>query len=88
MGIVSEHDFIRFDCHHSTRPALRLLQFALLVLLMRGMLLPTFVYSFYSKARLPTAMLSQSQFLFETLALAILKTIVWQFSTRSGPATA
>src|ERR1035438_4048979 len=56
----------------STKPGIRMLQFVALVLLMKGMLLPTFVYSFYSKTRLPLAMLSQSQFFFETLALAIL----------------
>jgi hypothetical protein len=49
------------------------------------MLLPTFVYSFYSNAKLPTAMLSESQFLFETLALAILTAVVWQFSMTRQP---
>ena len=68
----------------SKKPGVRLLQFALLVLLMRGMLLPTFIYSFYSTARLSSAVLSQSQFLFETLALGILTALVWQFSLRSG----
>jgi hypothetical protein len=72
----------------STRPGVRLLQFSLLILLMRGMLLPTFVYSFYNKARLPAAMLSQSQFLLETLALAILTALVWQFSLRPKARTA
>lgn len=62
-----------------------MLQFSVLILLMRGMLLPTFGYSFYSKANLPLAMLSESQFLFETLALAVLTTIVWQFSTTTQP---
>ena len=46
--------------------------------LIRGMLLPTFLYSFYSKLKLPLAMLSESQFLLETLALAVLTAIVWQ----------
>ena len=67
----------------SRKPVVRLIQFASLVLLLRGMLLPTFVYSFYSKARLGSAMLSQSQFLFETFTLAIMTALVWQFSIRS-----
>jgi len=70
----------------STNTLTRMLQFAALVLLIRGMLLPTFVYSFYSKAKLPIAMLSQSQFLLETLALAILTALTWQISARSMPA--
>lgn len=70
----------------STKPGIRMLQFVALVLLMKGMLLPTFVYSFYSKTRLPLAMLSQSQFFFETLALAILTALVWQFSGHARPA--
>jgi hypothetical protein len=64
----------------SGKTGTRLLQFSLLILLMKGMLLPTFTYSFYSQAKLTTAMLSQSQFLFETLALAILTAVVLQFS--------
>ena len=63
----------------STNAPLRFLQFVLLVLLMRGMLLPTFLYSFYSKAPLASAMLSQSQFLFETIALAALTGLAWQW---------
>lgn len=64
----------------SQRSGIRILQFSLLILSIRGMLLPTFIYSFYSKEKLPTAMLSESQFLLETLALAILTAIVWQLS--------
>jgi len=70
----------------STKPGIRMLQFVALVLLVKGMLFPTFVYSFYSRARLPLAMLSQSQFFLETLALAILTALVWQFSGNSRPA--
>ncbi|AXC15773.1 hypothetical protein ACPOL_6553 [Acidisarcina polymorpha] len=69
----------------SARSGLRMLQFSMLILLMRGMLLPTFIYSFYSKGNLPMAMLSESQFLFETLALAVLTTVVWQFSMTTQP---
>ena len=67
----------------SAKPAVRFFKFTSLVLLLRGMLIPTFVYSFYSKAKLPAAMLSQSQFLLETLTLALMTAVVWQFSTRS-----
>ena len=61
----------------------RILQFALLILSLKGMLLPTFTYSFYSKLKLPMAMLSQSQFFLETLALAVLTALVWEYSQRS-----
>jgi len=64
----------------SVKPVVRLGQFCVLILLIRGMLLPTFVYSFYSKQTLRTAMLSQSQFLLETLALALLTGIVVKMS--------
>jgi hypothetical protein len=64
----------------SKKISTRLLQFSLLILSIRGMLLPTFIYSFYSKAKLTTAMLSQSQFLFETLALAVLTAVVLQLA--------
>jgi len=50
---------------------------------MKGMLLPTFVYSFYAKLPLSSAMLSESQFLFETIALATLSALAWQVSIRS-----
>jgi hypothetical protein len=73
--------------HLSPKPGIRALQFSMLILLIRGMLLPTFVYSFYSKSKLPMAMLSQSQFLFETLALALLTALVWHFSSSSGTPT-
>jgi hypothetical protein len=69
----------------SSKTGIRLLQFSLLILSIRGMLLPTFVYSFYSKEKLPMAMLSESQFLFETLALAVLTAVVWQFSMTRTP---
>jgi len=68
----------------SAKIGMRIPQFCLLILSIRGMLLPTFVYSFYSKAKLPMAMLSESQFLFETLALAILTAVVWQVSTKTS----
>jgi hypothetical protein len=65
----------------STNTAVRFSQFILLVLLMRGMLLPTLIYSFYSKMPVASAMLSQSQFLFETIALAALTGLTWQHAT-------
>ena len=64
----------------SAKIGIRILQFSLLILSIRGVLLPTFLYSFQSKLRLPIAMLSESQFLLETLALAVLTAIVWQVS--------
>jgi hypothetical protein len=71
----------------SEKTITRVLQFSLIILSIRGMLLPTFIYSFYSKAKLPEAMLSESQFLFETLALAILTVVVWQFSLTRQPSS-
>ena len=68
----------------SPKPATRIFLLSLLILLARSMLLPTLVYSFYSKAPPLEAMLSQSQFLLETLALAVLTGLVWQFSTSHG----
>jgi hypothetical protein len=68
----------------SRKPGKRMLQFCLLILSIRGMLLPTFLYSFYSKLRLPMAMLSESQFLFETLALAFLTALIWQVSVTNS----
>ena len=67
----------------STRIEVRLMQFVLIILLVRGMLLPTLIYSFYSKLPLLSAMLSQSQFLFETIALGLLTAGAWQLSTSS-----
>lgn len=67
----------------SAKPGLRMLQFCLLIVSLRGMLLPTFLYSFYSKAKLLPAMVSESQFLFETLALAALTALVWHLFGRT-----
>ena len=66
----------------STTTVVRFSQFILLVLLIRGMLLPTFIYSLYSKMPVASAMLSQSQFLFETIALAALTGLTWQQSNK------
>ena len=72
----------------SPNTAIRFLQFVLLVLTIRGMLLPTFLYSFYSRVPFAPAMLSQSQFLFETIALSALIGLAWRWAaTRSTPKT-
>jgi len=71
----------------SAKIGVRILEFCFLILSIRGMLLPTFLYSFYSKLKLPMAMLSESQFLLETLALAALTAIVWQLSMTAQPAS-
>jgi hypothetical protein len=52
----------------SPKPTLRTLQFVLIVMAMKGSILPTLVYSFYQGRPLPTAILSESQFGIEILS--------------------
>ena len=66
----------------STQPILRTVQFALLVMAMKGSILPTLVYSFYQKSRLPAAVLSESQFGIEILVMALLTALSWRLSHR------
>ena len=71
----------------SPKAGMRILQFCFLILSIRGMLLPTLIYSFYGKAKLPVEMLSESQFLFETVALAVLTAITWHIFRATKPAS-
>ena len=64
----------------SPRPAVRLMQFILLIMAMKGSILPTLVYSFYQRGRLPAAFLSESQFGLEVLVMAFLTAYGWQWS--------
>ncbi|MDE1146987.1 MAG: hypothetical protein PW843_10240 [Azospirillaceae bacterium] len=64
----------------SARPLTRLAQFMLLVLFLRGLVLRPFLYSFFIPAPLGAAMLSESQFFFEYLALGLLTGLTWQFA--------
>jgi hypothetical protein len=66
----------------SAKPLLRLVQFVVLIMFMRGMVFRTFIFSFYIKSSLGAAMLSESQFALETLALAVLTALIWQYSMK------
>ena len=72
----------------SPRPILRTVQFALLVMAMKGSILPTLVYSFYQNIRLPAAVLSESQFGIEILVMALLTALGWRLSHRPSIAAA
>jgi hypothetical protein len=62
------------------RLPLRLLQFALIILLVRHVLLAPFIFPFYAKMPATTALFSMSQFTFEAITLAILSALTWNFS--------
>ncbi len=49
----------------------KIAQFSLLIILIKGALLPTLLFGFYNPLGLGTGMLSESQFLFEALLLAL-----------------
>jgi hypothetical protein len=66
----------------SAKPLLRLVQFVALIMFMRGMVFRTFIFGFYIKSSLGAAMLSESQFALETLALAVLTALIWQYSMK------
>lgn len=61
----------------SVRPLVRGLQFVALVIVIKGSVLPTFLYGFYDAAGFTHGMLSESQFLLETLALGLLVAVIW-----------
>ena len=67
--------------------ALRATLFALLILLVRGALLPTFLFSAFNEAGFAIGMLSESQFLLEGLLLGLLTALTWHFSTRQQAAS-
>jgi hypothetical protein len=64
----------------SPKPTLRVVQFVLIVMAMKGSILPTLIYSFYQGRPLPTAILSESQFGIEILVMALLTAVGWRFS--------
>jgi hypothetical protein len=70
----------------SRNPAQRLGQFVLVVLSMKGSIVPLLIYSFYQDRPLPAAMLSESQFALEILVMAILTSLGWRYGTRASPA--
>ena len=70
----------------SARAPLRIVQFVALILLIKGSLIPTFLYGFYNASGVPLGMLSESQFLLETLALALGVALIAQFALSDGRA--
>ena len=58
---------------------IRTLQFVLLIMLMKGSIVPTLFYSVYLKLDLPTAIASEGQFGLETLIVAVMTALVWQY---------
>jgi hypothetical protein len=68
----------------SPRLPLRLLQFALIILAIKHVLFAPFIFPFYAKMPATTALLSMSQFSFETVTLALLSALTWHFSQRQA----
>ena len=66
----------------STRPGWCVVQFALLIVLIRGTFFMTFYYPFYAPLGVPMAMLSAGQFTLEWLALGLLTAVTWQLCQR------
>jgi hypothetical protein len=67
----------------SSAPMVRFLQFALIIMFIKGEALRGTLYSFYLPFKLPLAFLSESQFFLEWVALSLLTALTWQVSQRS-----
>jgi len=57
----------------------RTVTFVLLIVTLKGSLLPLLIYSFYQPRPLGAALLSESQFFLEVLLMAVLTAASWQF---------
>jgi hypothetical protein len=68
----------------ATSPVLRLLQFAALVMFIKGAVFRILLYSFFIKASLPAAWLSEGQFTLEFFALAVFTGLIWQAARGRG----
>lgn len=66
--------------HLDQRLPLRLLQFTLLILAIRHVLLAPIIFPFYAKLPIPTAVLSIGQFSLEAIALAVFSALTWHLS--------
>lgn len=71
----------------SAQPWTRAAQLVLLIMLMKGSIVPTLLYSLYLRLDLPTAIMSEGQFGLESLVLAVMTALAWQ-SSRPLPALA
>ena len=66
----------------SARPAWRVVQFAMLIVLIRGTFFMTFYNPFYAHSGVPMAMLSAGQFTLEWLTPGLLTAVTWQLCQR------
>ncbi|WP_419727935.1 hypothetical protein [Lichenicola sp.] len=66
----------------SVHPWIRGAQLVALIMLMKGSVAPTLLYSIYLKSDLGTAMMSEGQFGLETLTLSVMTASFWHFSRR------
>ena len=64
------------------QPRGRLVQFTGLVVLIKGALLPTFLFSLWNSAGVSQGMLSESQFLFEAILLGLFGGAAWALARR------
>ena len=67
----------------SSAPMVRFLQFALIVMFIKGNVLRFALYSFYIPFKLSLAFLSESQYFLDWVALSWLTVLTWQVSQRS-----
>ncbi len=66
--------------HLNPRIVLRVVQFTTLIMLIKGALIPTFVFSLFAKVGVAGGMLSESQFMLEALVLGLVGAITWQLA--------
>ena len=69
----------------SPRPWLRLAQFTVLIMAIKGVLLPTPLFAFYNPLGLGMGMLSESQFLLEGLLLGAPVALIWTVANGIRP---
>jgi hypothetical protein len=62
-------------------PSLRFAQFTVLILVIKNLLVTPFVYAMLCNSPLLSALLSDGQFAFQAIALAVLTGITWECST-------
>jgi len=76
---------------HDPKPLFCLVQFTGLIVLIKGALVPTFLFSIWNNIGMRQAMLSESQFLFEAILLGLFAGMTWllasthRFPDRGAP---
>ena len=68
----------------SASRVVRYLQFTLLILAIKNQLLMPFVYASFARTSFVDALVSESQFALEAIALAVLTGVAWQWATGSA----